>query len=368
MRKIPFYRASEIKNLIEINRANFYDNLEEAPLKLESKFKELTNTNYTLSVANSSLALHLALLAIELKRGDKVVCAINSYVDVPEAIRHFDSEPIFVDIEPRSYHLDIDALKNSIKQNRSKKLRAIIVSHFAGLKQDIAKIKEIAKENNLIIIEDFTDAPITGSKIKVESDIAIFSLNYRFDNNLKGAIIGFNSEEHFKRGKLLRNHGLIYPNRELSYIYDVVDVGYDYRLDNINAFFLEKLLHQRELLLRQKREIANIYFEELKDTPHITLPIRRDDHLYSYFIIEIEKNRDAFARELISRGVEVKLHYIPLNFTSYYKKKYNLKVTSFPNALNIYQKILSLPCNGKMSKDEAKYVTKVVKEVARNHI
>jgi len=74
---------------------------------------------------------------------------------------------------------------------------------------------------------------------------------------------------------------------------------------------LEKLIEEREALIKRKREIANIYFNFLEETPHVTLPIKSDEHLYSYYIIEIDKNRDTFARELINRGVEVKLHYIP---------------------------------------------------------
>jgi dTDP-4-amino-4,6-dideoxygalactose transaminase len=368
IKKIPFYRPSQIKSIVEFNTINLYQKIENSIENLESRFREFTNSKYTLSVNNPSLAIHLALLSIDLKRGDKVICAINSYVDVPEAIRRFDSEPLFVDIDFKSYHINLDSLKTAIRDNRSRKLRVIIVSHFAGLKQDISEIKKIAKEENLIIIEDFTDAPITGSKIEIESEIAIFSLNYKLDNTLKGAIIAFNRDSFYNRAKLLREHGIVKKNRELNYLYDIIEIGYDYRVDNLNAYFLEKLLNEREYLIRRKREIANIYFRELKGVDHISLPIRSREHLYSYYIIEIDKNRDAFARELIKRGVEVGLHYIPLNFTTYYRKKYNLKVTSFPNALTIYQRVLSLPCNGKMSRSEAQYVVKMVKEVAKNHI
>jgi len=366
--RVPFYIATYPKRLKEIDSENFNKVVGNAVEDIEKRFNKLLNAKYTLSVNNPSTAIHLSLCALDLKRGDKVICPINAYVDVPESIRHFDSEPIFVDIEPKSYHMSIEHLKKALKDNSSKKLRAIVVSHFGGLQQDIKEIVELAKEYKVVVIEDFTDSSILGDRVEFLGDIAIFSLNYKLDNTLKGAIIGFRDEKVYNRAKLVREHGLVFSSRDVSYLYDIKDVGCDYRLDNLSAYLLDGLIEDRVHLLKRKKEIVDIYYRELDSLKHVTLPIKDDSHLYSYFIIEIDKNRDAFARELKSRGIEVGLHYIPLNFTTYYKNKYNLKVFSFPNALNAYQKILSIPCNGKMTKEDAEYVCSVIKEVDSIHI
>jgi dTDP-4-amino-4,6-dideoxygalactose transaminase len=366
--RVPFYRATYPNRLKEINSDNFNKVVCNAVEEIESRFNKLIKAKYTLSVNNPSTAIHLSLCALDLKRGDKVICPINAYVDVPESIRHFDSEPIFVDIEPKSYHMNIESLKKALKDNSSKKLRAIIVSHFSGLQQDIKDIVALAKEYKVVIIEDFTDSSILGDRVEFLGDIALFSLNYKLDNTLKGAVLGFRDEKIYNRAKLVREHGLVLASRDVSYLYDIIEVGCDYRLDNLSAYLLDRLIEDRVELLKKKREIVDIYYRELDSLKHVTLPIKDDSHLYSYFIIEIDKNRDAFARELKSRGIEVGLHYIPLNFTTYYKNKYNLKVFSFPNALNAYQKILSIPCNGKMSIEDAEYVCKAIKEVDSIHI
>ena len=366
--RVPFYKQSRIKRLSEIDCQNFNDAIKDATKKLEEKFINICHKDYALSVNNPTSAIHLSMCAIDLKRGDKVICAINTYVDIPEAIRHFDSEPIFVDIEPRTYHINIEALKKVVKENSSKKLRAIVVNHFAGLKVDLAPIIELAMEHNLYIIEDYSNTPVVKESMDIDSDIAIFSLNFRLDNTLKGAMLTFKDEKTFSRAKLLREHGITRPNSEVGYIYDVVDIGCDYRLDELSAYLLDGFLEDRKELVQRKKEIADIYFKELEGVEHIKLPIKHPNHLYSYFIIEIDKNRDHFARELKKRGVEVSLQYIPLNFTTYYKQKYKLKVTAFPNALSAFQKVMSLPCNGKMSKEDALYVCKQIKEVAKNHI
>ena len=233
---------------------------------------------------------------------------------------------------------------------------------------DIKEIVKLAKENNLLVIEDFTDSSILNQKSEFLGDIAIFSLNYKLDNTLKGAIVAFKNIDLYRRAKLLREHGLVLSNKDVSYLYDIEDIGCDYRLDNLSAYLLDGLIEDRVNLYNQKRKVVDRYFRELDSLEHVTLPIKSASHQYSYFIIEIDKNRDAFARELKKRGVEIGLHYIPLNFTKYYKQKYNLKVFSFPNALNVYQKILSIPCHGKMSMDEVDYVCKAIKEVDSIHI
>ena len=366
--KVPFYKPTYVNNLAKIGRDNFNDLVESAVEELESSFVQRTNCDFALSVANSSSAIHLSMCAIDLKRGDKVICAVNAYADIPEAIRHFDSEPIFVDIEPKSYHIDISALKDAIAKNKSKKLRAIVVTHFAGLKQDMEEILKLAKDNNLIIIEDVSDAPVVGDALNISGDLAIFSLNYKLDNTLKGAMITFKDKDFYDRAKLLREHGLKHTNEDVRYLYDIVDIGCDYRLDSLNAYFLSGILENREELIAKKREIAQIYFKELSNLDQLSLPINSPKHPYSYFVVEVHKNRDAFARELKKLGIEVGLHYVPLNFTSYYKQKYGLKIFNFPNALSAYQKVMSLPCNGKMDKAEAMIVVDAVKKVASKHI
>ena len=366
--KVPFYKPTYIEAVRGIDEEVFYNRIPKAVDGLEERFKNISHYDYTLAVSNPSSAIHLAMCAIDLKRGDKVICAVNSYVDIPESIRHFDSEPIFTDIEPKTYQMSFESLQEAIKQNRSKKLRAVVVSHFAGLKQDIGDIKELAAKNGLIVIEDFTDAPIIESDVEVSGDIAVFSLNYKLDNTLKGAVLSFKDEKFYKRAKLLREHGLKSANRDVSYLYDIVDIGCDYRLDSLNAYLLDSLLENRKKLIAKKREIADIYFNELEGVKHITLPLRSEKHPYSYFVVEVDKNRDAFARELKALGIEVGLHYIPLNFTTYYKQKYGLKIFSFPNALSAYQKIMSLPCHGKMTQKDALCVCDAVKKVASSHI
>ena len=366
--QVKFYQTAFFDKIEKLQKEGLRESVESAIVNLEAEYQKRLQTPFVLSVNTPSAAVHLALCALDLKRGDKVICPVNSYVDVPEAIRYFDSEPIFVDINEKSYHIDIEALKSVLKQNASKKLKAVVVSHFAGLAASMDEIIALAKQYNVAVIEDFIDAPLLEEEVEIKGDIALFSLNFRLDNTIKGSIISFKEDAIFKRAKLLRKHGLIETNRDVSYLYDIVDIGCDYRLDALSAYILYRLLPYRKQLLKRRQEIAESYFQYLQDIPHVELPIRSSKHSYNYFIVKIDKNRDAFARELKKRGVEVGLHYIPLNFTQYYKEKYGLKIFNFPNALHVYQTVMSLPCYGKMSQKDVEYVASMVQEVAKEHI
>ena len=148
---------------------------------LEKSFQEYIGAKYALAVSSGTSALHLAMCALDLKRGDKVVCSVNSFPDLPEVVRHFDAEPIFVDCEGESYNIDLDKLDQVLSQNKSKKLRAVIINHMAGETTDLTRLYEIAKTHNVKVVEDASDAmgaSYQGNKVgNTGADITTFSFD-----------------------------------------------------------------------------------------------------------------------------------------------------------------------------------------------
>ena len=353
--KVPFFKSY-------INFSGFsLDSERDYTLALEQKLSKKYGENI-LSVNNIASAFRLSMSAIETKRGDKMICAINAYPEIPQAIRSFDSEPIFADIDAGNYNIDLQSLSSTLEQCNGKKLKAIIVTHFAGNIIDIEPILEFAKKYKLIIIEDFCDVALDRN-IVIKSDIAIFSLNNRLDNRLKGAFIYFKDKKVFDKAKILRINGVVYNNQNLPYIYDVIDIGYDYRVDELNAsLFLDKNYFISNWA-KELREAYNILLQDVKN-----VSIAQMDEQSIYYIIEISRNRDIFVKKLIDMGIEVRLFNIPLNFTTYYKSKYGFKVISFPKALGVYQKVIALPFNINMSKKDVEFVVNSIKEVASSHI
>ncbi len=370
-REITFFARKKVANYT-IEKLKKFEELKDESLKLEESIKSRLGTEYALTTSSVTAALHLAMCALDLKRGDKILCSVNSFADIPEVVRHFDAEPIFVDIDTKTYNMNLKSLEEKIKKNKTKKLKAVIVSHTAGLPIDMKRVRELAEEYGLKVVEDCSDslgAKIDGVEVGSRySDLAILNLGDRFAKDFLAGALVTNSKEYATRAELLRNHALINQSLSADYLYDIVDIGCDYRMSEYDAIFAQEIFENIDKENKRRAEIAKIYKKELQGLKHITLPIDEPNHLYRHFIIEIDKNRDGFARELKDRGVEVALHYVPLHMTKYYKEKYSLKIFDFPAAMSSYQRVMSLPNHTSLSNEDILYVCEKIKEVDAIHI
>ncbi len=333
---------------------------------LEADVAAYTGQRYAVATSSSTAALHLAMCALDLKRGDKVLCPINAFVDLPEVVRHFDAEPVFVDTLADGYALDPEKVRETAQRYPGKKLRAILVAHPAGEPAPMSALREIADELNLKIIEDATEmmgSPIVGRY----SDMAVLGFGSKIDNTFDGGMLLTDHAPYDERARLLRNHGMVFPSGEATYLYDVLDIGCQYRMQDFSAVYARELFARHDADLERRRMIAQRYRKALKGLDNFTLPKEHPDHLYTQFVVQVATNRDAFARKLKAEGVEVGVQYVPLNQTRYYKEKYGLKVFDFPRALDAYQKTMSLPIYPSLSDDEVDRVAQAVVRVAKDH-
>ena len=377
MREIPFYVPSidkEEKALInEVLSLKGASKIEE----LEDLVTEYIGCKYAVSTSSWSGAMHLSMFALNLKRGDKILCSVNAFPTVAEAVRHFDAEPIFVDIDSEDFNISPLKLKEALVKEMHKKLKAVIVSHVGGQPSDMDEIYKIAKENNIIVIEDASmalGATYEGQKIgSTGADITTFGFSTKLKNAIGNVgIIATNSEEIYKRAKLIRHHAIVSDewdkNGHIGYIYDVVDIGIKYDTSELDAAFAIAQLQKADEHIKRRKAIAKIYDKELESIKQVTIPKKVRDHIYELYIIKIDKNRDDFARLLKEKGITTGLHYVPLHLLTYYKQKYSLRVNDFPVALTNYQQILSLPNYSGMSDDDVSYVCKIIKEIAAGRV
>ena len=377
MREIPFYKPfidqrekTLINEVLDLEKANKVETL-------EKEFIKYTGCGDAISTVNGTAAMHLAMCALDLKRGDKIICSVNAFPSVAEVVRHFDAEPIFVDIDKDDFNIDIDQLESVLKNNKAKKLKGAFISHIAGQPADMARIYELAKIYDIKIIEDATaalGATYNGKKIgSLEADITVFRFNPQSNNSVSSAgMMTTKDPELSERARLLRNHALVGEGWDkfgnLGYVYDVVDIGLKYDLNELNAAYAIGQLEKNESFIERRMEIADIYNRELASCPHVSTPIKKRDHVYAQYIIKIDKNRDNFAKELKERGIYTGLHYIPLHLLSYYKHKYTLRVNDFPKALSNYQQILSLPIYSSLSDKDVLHICEQIKEIAKNRV
>ena len=376
-KEIPFYKPSldgtELEQIQEVLKQAKTTKVKE----LEEEVEQYIGVPHAIATCNATAAIHLALSSMELKRADKVIMSVNSFPSLPETVRHFDAEPIFIDIENDGYNIDLDKLEAYLEENNSKKLRAAIISFVAGQTPDLNRLYKIVKKYNLILIEDATTA--LGSMYKdkmvgsLEADMTIFSTNYsngQSSLNNSGFIVTSN-ENLASKAKLLRTHAIStsyddYGN--LDYIYDVIDIGYKYDMTDLEAAFNLAQFYKTNEFCERRAEIAKIYNNKLQGLKHISLPQYNDEFIYSQYTIKISRNRDGFARALKEEGIATGLNYIPLHLLSYYKQKYKLKITAFPNALNTYGQILSLPIYPSLSDEDVEYICKNIIKIASSWV
>jgi dTDP-4-amino-4,6-dideoxygalactose transaminase len=314
------------------------------------------------------------MLALDLKRGDKIVCSVNTHPAVPEVVRHFDAEPVFIDINEENFHIDLEKLESYLEQNANKKLKAIIVTLMGGVNIDLKKLYKMATNYDVKVVVDASEAlgsTYEGEKVgSVYADITCFDFSPHLKKNLcSGGMLVSDDEEIINRAKLLANHGIKRNENALEYIYDVVDIGNDYTLSQLDAAYLRAGIAKYDLHVKRQQEIASIYNEKLQGVAHVEVPhIESKEFSYNLYMIKIDKNRDSFALDMKKEGVATGLHYTPLHLLGYYKSKYELRVNDFPNALRYYQQVLSLPIYPSMSDAEVEYVCEVVKKVAKTKV
>jgi len=342
--------------------------------ELESEFASYVGAEYALATSHGTSALHLAMLALDLKRGDKVVCSVNAHPNVPEVVRHFDAEPVFIDIDADSYNIDLNKLEAYLQENESKKLKAVVITHLGGVTVDLDAVYKMAKTYDVKIVEDASDtlgATYKGKKIGATgADIVCFNFSSHLKKNIcNGGMLVTNDEEIMQRAKLLSNHALVQDEDALEYIYDVIDIGNDYSMSELNAAYIRALVSDQDSYIERQKEIASLYSKALEEVDHISVPnMENEENIFSLYIVKVDKNRDSFALELRESGIGTGLHYMPLHLLSYYKSKYSLRVNDYPVALRSYQQVLSLPIYANMSDGDVKTVINSIKKIAKTRV
>ena len=379
MRNIAIYKATldneEIDQLKSVLQAK--DDLSKV-LEFEEKMVKYIGAKYAIATATSTAALHLALSSMRLKRGDKVLMSVNSFVNLPETVRHFDAEPIFVDINLEDMNLDIEKFEEAIIANKSKKLRAAIITFIGGLAPNLEKIYEIAKKHNILIIEDCRAALGTtykGQKVgNLSADMTIFSTNpspSRYAISRSGVLVT-NNEELATRAKLLRNHAITtaydsYGN--LDYVYDVDDIGHKFDISELDAAYAIAQLKKTDSFIKRRKEIALKYDEAFLNSFVKPLYSFTNNSSYHLFVVKVDFSKLNISKvelfnKMREKNIGLQLHYIPINKQPYYKSLgYGNEDTPIMNIY--YDECFSLPMYSSLSNEEQEYVIKTLFEILK---
>ena len=316
--------------------------------RFEEEFALFCNTKYAIGVANGSDALILALRACDINKGDEVITVPHTFIATAEAISNVGGKIIFVDIDSKSYTVDVSKIEEKI----SNKTKAIIPVHLYGQPADMDPIMRLTKKYNLKVIEDAAQAhgaEYKGKKVGSIGDVACFSFYPGKNLGAYGdaGMITTNNEEIANKLKMLRNHG------RLTAKYEHEIEGYSSRLDNLQAAILRVKLKYLNKWNDLRRRNAKKYNELLSNIGGIITPYEADyaKHVYHLYVIRTE-DRDKLREELKSNGIATGIHYpIPLHLQEAYNYL-GYKSGDFPVTEECSQKILSLPMYAELSKED----------------
>lgn len=342
--------------------------------EFESAFARFTGAKYAIGVSNATAALHLCIKSLGIGSGDEVIVPDMTFVATANVVMLSGATPVFADVENETMNISAESIRDKINS----KTKAIFPVHFAGKVCDIIKIIKIAKENNLSVIEDCAHA--IGARYGKKhvgnfGNAGCFSF-YPTKNitTIEGGMIITNSKKIADYVSSARNHGL---NRTLvqryssgkPWDYDMIESGYNYRLDEIRSALGLSQLGRIKKLNTQRKKIFEYYNKRLNGINGLITPQSSvlDDHVYHLYIMKVKKNNNVSRDELFTKleeyGIKTTVHYKPLHMFTAFKK---LKNSNLENSEHLYEEVISLPFYPNIPKKHQDYVIDCIRKTMKS--
>lgn len=337
---------------------------------LEEKFAKLLGVKYAVALTNCTAALHLACCVADIGPEDEVICPSMTFSATVNCIRYVNGIPVFADISGLdNLCLDSDGLESLITE----KTKAIIPMHYGGFPCDMDRIMDLAQKYHLFVIEDACHGPLSeykGRKVGTIGDIGCFSF---FSNkNIstgEGGMLVTDNEEIYKKVKLLRSHGMTTMSYQRSTghatKYDVVALGFNYRMDDIRASIGIVQLDKLQSDLERRSEIRTRYIKNLRGCDKLTIPFLKHREFSSNYIFSIVLNesncerRDLIRAQLADNGIQTSVHYPAVHKFSIYENY----TRSLPRTEYVTDNEITLPMYASLKDDEIDYICDTLIEV-----
>jgi|TARA_B110000967_G_C18876037_1_gene558329 UDP-4-amino-4,6-dideoxy-N-acetyl-beta-L-altrosamine transaminase len=375
MKKIPYGRQNIDQNDLDAVVSTLQsDYLTQGPKvkEFEAAFADYVGAKYAVAVNNATSGLHLSVLALGLKEGERVITTPITFAASANCIRYAGGEVWFADINPDTYLLDINSVKELLESKPKGFFKGLIPVDFAGLPLNLEEYRELAKEYDLWIIEDACHAP--GGYFKDSkgernfcgngnyADIGVFSFHpVKHIACGEGGMLTTNSEELYKKLMLLRTHGITKENMSENHggwYYEMKELGFNYRLTDFQSALGITQLSKNEKGVERRNEIASAYKKAFEGKIKFQSLPENTINAHHLFVIEVEKRKELY-EFLHENGILAQIHYIPVHTLPYYKEiGYN--GASLINAENYYSNCISLPMYPTLTDEEQKYVIEKV--------
>ena len=332
--------------------------------EFERLFGEMLGGVPAIALANCTVALHLALVLTGIGEGDEVICPSLTFVATANAIRYVGAAPVFADIIG-SRDLTLDPA--DIERKITPRTKAIMVMHYAGFPCHMDRIMEIARKHGLKVIEDACHAPFSeykGQKLGTIGDVGCFSF---FSNkNIstgEGGMLVTRNPAYAERAKLLRSHGMTTMSYQRSKghstSYDVVEHGYNYRMDDLRSSLGIAQLGKIMPDLEARARVRQCYLHQLAGTNSLTVPFSSHEGFVSNYIFPVvltdgdAQRRDEIRDSLAAAGIQTSIHYPPVHlFSTYQDDRRDLPITE-----QIANRLITLPMYSSLSNQDVDFIS-----------
>ena len=349
----------------------------------EKKLCSITGAKHAVLISNGTAALHAICFAAGIKEGDEVITTPITFAASANCVLYCGGRPVFADINPETYNIDPDSVENCITD----KTKAIIAVDFTGQAVELDRLREICDRHNLLLIEDAAHSLGTkynGKTIGSIADMTEFSFHpVKTCTSGEGGAVTTNNDEFYKKLILFRTHGITRDSKlmdghsEGNWYYQQIDLGYNYRITDIQAALLSSQLNKLEIFANRRKELVKRYNEAFEQIHEIKIQkeIPQSDTVRHLYIIQLKLESLKCSRKevfdaLQAEGVGVNVHYIP-TYTFPYYQKIGYQKGLCPNAENLYERIISLPLYYSLSNEDQdkviEAVQKVIKYYRSNH-
>jgi perosamine synthetase len=339
--------------------------------EFEKVVADYVDAKYGVAICNGTAALHCAMYAIGIGPGDEVIVPPMTFAASVNCILYCGGTPVFADVDNGTLLID----PNKVEEKITNQTKAIIAVDYTGQPCDYDALRSVAARHNIKLVADSCHAlgaDYKGKRVGTLADITVFSFHpVKHITTGEGGMVVTDNDDIAKRAKIFRNHGISSDhhqrNKADSWYYEMVDLGYNYRITDIQCALGISQMKKLPDYLKRRREIAARYDEAFNQLPRV-IPLSVSVgvlHAYHLHLVKIEsqqdgKDRASIFKQLRDRGIGAHVHYIPVHLHPYYQDQFGIPKGICPVAEAAYEKILSIPLSQSLTDDEANYIIRSI--------
>jgi len=376
---LPSFTEAEEEAVVRVLRSGWLTTGKEA-IAFEKEFADFTGSPHSLAVNSATSGLMLAMDAFGIGNGTKILTTPYTFVSTATSARHLGAEIAYADIESDTCNIDPAAIEAALRKDPA--IRAIVPVHIAGNVCRMDEICALGKKYGVAVIEDAAHSFPSRTKAGFAGtlgDAGVFSFYAtKTITTGEGGMVCVKDGEKAKRISMMRSHGIDrtiwdrYTSKQASWKYDVVEDGWKCNLPDILAAIGRVQLTKADEFFRKRSRIAREFNAAFSECDYLRIPPDGDGnawHLYPLGIVpeKLDTDRDGFAQELQDAGLGISVHFIPHFEMTWFKKRYNLSRTEFPEAARRYDTTISLPFWPDMTDEMVAGVIRAVRDTGNRH-